>query len=35
MNSDSVFILCLFLCVILFAGEPDLMTALIQFLMKH
>lgn len=33
-NSDSIFIICCFLAVVLFYGEPSLMTALIHFLMK-
>lgn len=32
--TDSVFIVCCFLAVVLFAGEPSLMDALIAFLMK-
>ena len=31
---DAIFILCLFLLIILFGGEPDLMDAVIHFLMK-
>jgi len=34
MNSDSVFIICCFLAAVLFVGEPSLLTALTNLLMK-
>lgn len=34
MNSDSMLILLIIVSVVLFAGEPDLMDAIIHFLMK-
>lgn len=34
MNSDSMMILCVTACVVLFIGEPDLLDALIKVLSK-
>ena len=34
MNSDAVLIACITICVIFFAGDPDLHDALIKALMK-
>ena len=32
--SDEIIMAGIFLCIIFFAGEPDLMDAIIQFLMS-
>lgn len=34
MDSDGVFIMCVFLAIILFTGEPALMDAIIKNLMN-
>ena len=34
MNDDAAFIWCVFLCVILTSGDPDLIDAIIHWLMK-
>ena len=30
MDSDSVFLVCIVLLIVLFAGEPDLMDAIVS-----
>jgi hypothetical protein len=34
MDSGAIFVLGLFLCILLFSGEPDIADAIIHFLMK-
>ena len=34
MDSDTAIVIGVFVVIVLFAGEPDLMDAIIHFLMK-
>jgi len=35
MTSESVFFICIFILIVLFAGSPDLMDALVKFIMTY
>ena len=34
MNTDNLFFILVFLLIVLFAGEPDIQDAIVQFLTK-
>jgi len=34
VNTDNLFFVLLFLLIVLFAGEPDIQDAIVQFLQK-